>query len=339
MRKKEEREKGRCSMKKLLLILVVAAISAPLYAAGGITFVATDNTDGTCTVTFTATDPCIPPVAMGLNVKVNGDSDPCHLITAVDGMNSFFEIYMDYAYDDPCSYTYGAGNPVADPCAAGSASLPSYNFCISMGGLGGETDPDEKPAPTSGTAFVLTAGNLTDPCDPVTGTISLNALRGGVIGTDTEPMTTNLTIPFTISYVPETECMAATNPDYATWVAEGSPSCWCYERQCNGDAKGDTQFGLWPVYSNDLTVFVSAFAQTVLPPGGICADFCRDKAFGLWRVYSTDLAVFVANFAQTVVAPCSGPGCDIGCGAACDSAALPNTHYNFWCTPATCPLP
>jgi len=314
MRKKEEREKGRCSMKKLLLILVVAAISAPLYAAGGITFVATDNTDGTCTVTFTATDPCIPPVAMGLNVKVDGDSDPCHLITAVDGMNSFFEIYMDYAYDDPCSYTYGAGNPVADPCAAGSASLPSYNFCISMGGLGGETDPDEKPAPTSGTAFVLTAGNLTDPCDPVTGTISLNALRGGVIGTDTEPMTTNLTIPFTISYVPETECMAATHPDYAAWDAAGKPDCWCYEYQCRGDADGIMQYSR-PVMSYDLAIIKAAYGQ-VLPPGdpGHCANFDHILQYSR-QVMSYDLAIIKANYGLTGITPCD------------------STHINFWIIP------
>ena len=184
-------------MKKLMLILIVAAISAPLYAAGGITFTATDA-DGVCTVSISGVDPCIPPVAMALNIEVDG-ADPCDAITAVSGIDSFFDIYMDYAYDDPCTYGYGDGNPIADPCAAGSATLPSHHFCISMGGLGGATDPDEKSPPTSGTVFVLEAGNQTDPCSPVTGTISLNALRGGVIGTDTEAMTTNLSIPFTIT--------------------------------------------------------------------------------------------------------------------------------------------
>ena len=158
-----------------MLILMVAAISAPLYAAGGIDFVATNNEDGTCTVSFTATDPCIPPVAMGLNIDVDGD-DPCDLITAVSGMDSFFQIFMDYAYNDPCNYVYGAGDPVADPCAAGPASLPSHHFCVSMGGLGGETDPEAIPVPDNGTAFVLTAGNLTDPCVSVTGHIKINAL-------------------------------------------------------------------------------------------------------------------------------------------------------------------
>jgi len=192
-------------MKKLILILVVLAMAAPLYAAGRVQFVATDNEDGTCTITFDANDVIgIVPVAMGLDVKVTG-SDPCHAITAVSGMDSFFEIFMDYAYDDPCSYTYGAGNPVADPCAAGSLGLPSHHFCVSMGGLGGETDPDEKAAPDNGVAFVLTAGNLGDPCDTVTGHIKINALRGGVIGKDTDPMETNLVpvhLAFTITNAP-----------------------------------------------------------------------------------------------------------------------------------------
>ena len=200
-------------MKKLILTLVVLAMAAPLYAAGGITFVATDA-GGECTVTFTATDPCIPPVAMGLDIAVDGD-DPCDLITAVDGIDSFFDIYMDYAYDDPCNYTYGIGNPIADPCAAGSATLPSGKFCISMGGLGGDGSAPLAEAPTSGTAFVLHADNAPKG-SVVTGTIGINAIRGGVIGTDTEAMTHNLTIPFAIT-IPE-DCFPMSQPDYDMWV-------------------------------------------------------------------------------------------------------------------------
>ncbi|HIJ71189.1 MAG TPA: hypothetical protein HPP87_07475, partial [Planctomycetes bacterium] len=223
-------------MKKLILTLVVLALTAPV-SVQAITFTATDPCDGTCVVEFDAgLDPNVPPVAMGLTVTVDG-SDPCDAITAVDGIDSFFDIYMDYAYNDPCSYTYGAGHPIADPCAAGVASLPSMKFCVSMGGLGGSAKPLAS-APMSGTAFVLHADNaVADPCGPaVTGTISLNALRGGVVGSDTEPMATNLSIPFSITI--SGECFPSSHADYAMWVKAGKPDCWCNAYQCKGDANG-----------------------------------------------------------------------------------------------------
>ncbi|MHC4913580.1 MAG: hypothetical protein ACYTE5_11380, partial [Planctomycetota bacterium] len=168
-------------MKKLILTLVVLALMAPAYA---IDFTATDNGDGTCTVTFDAgVEPNLPPVAMALEIDVTG-SDPCHVITAVDTIDPFFDIYMDWAFEmesDPCTpgYSYGVGNPIAKLAQAGKATLPLHDFAISMGGLGGPAKPLDDPC-LSGTAFVLHAGNLADPCVPVTGFIRLNALRGGV---------------------------------------------------------------------------------------------------------------------------------------------------------------
>ena len=291
-------------MKKLILILVVVAMAVPLYAAGRITFVATDNVSspGTCTITFDANDLLgIEPVALGLDVKVNG-SDPCHAITAVSGMESFFEIFMDYAYDDPCNYTYGAGHPVADPCAAGSIALPSHHFCVSMGGLGGESDPEEKAAPDNGTAFVLTAGNLKYP-STVTGHIKINALRGGVIGKDTDPMETNLVpvhLPFTITVSPD--CFPSGHADYAMWLQAGKaggpfkPNCWCptvsgvpgaSDYQCKGDADGGfggkDQDGKRKWVTLPDNTILSAGWQKVdtdpsLPANFICADF--DHGFG-----------------------------------------------------------
>ena len=338
-------------MKKLILILVVVAMAAPLYAAGRVTFVATDNVDGTCTITFDANDVIgIEPVALGLDVKVNG-SDPCHVITAVSGMDAFFEIFMDYAYNDPCNYVYGAGDPVADPCAAGPASLPSHHFCVSMGGLGGETDPEAIPVPDNGTAFVLTAGNLTDPCVSVTGHIKINALRGGVIGKDTEPMETNLVpvhLPFTITVPPiPTECVKSTAPFYGEWQGSDNPStptakwaspdCWCYERNCRGDADG-VKTGIAWVNTPDLTIFVDAFgkADFKLDQTKICADFDHIKT-GVARVNTPDLTIFVDYFgkAEFKVPVCSkdwedldGPGPGVGDG---------DDDYNFWCDPDNCP--
>ena len=334
-------------MKKLMLMLMVLAMAAPLYAAGEVTFVATDNEDGTCTITFDANDIFdIQPVAMGVDVKVNG-SDASHDITAVDGIDSFFDIFMDAAYSiqsDPCDpcypYDYGEGTPIADPCGPGEIALPSKNFTVSMGGLGGESG-ELASAPDNGTAFILTAGDLLD--DTLTGHIKVNARRGGVIGNDTEPMVTNLHLDFTITHSTPTECMAATHTDYSDWKnLSGMIDCWCYCKQCNGDTSGNSAFGgAVAVFSDDLPAILppnyGSTAVTTTPGHpGWCGDTDHKGAFGgAVRVFTTDLARFLPpNYGNPSLPPCSGPGCDgpnPGVGTnGCDPNPLPNSEFNFW---------
>ena len=326
-------------MKKLMLILVVLVMSAPLYAAGTITF-----SEDAGTISYVATG--VAPVAMGLNVTVDGGEDP---VTSVSILQDFFEIYMDAAYSiesdpcDPCSYQYGDGTPIADPCAAGEIDLGSNGmfFCISMGGLGGETDPEEKEPLMSGDIIKLSTTVGT------TGQITLNNIRGGVIGSDGEPMTV-IGLPLDFTAGPD-ECMASTNPDYADWTTlAGSPECWCYCKHCNGDADGCSQFsGQVPVYLLDLNIFLPAFGNPAIAttPGdpGWCGDFARDAAFsGQVRVYTTDLARFLPMFGapNASVAVSSGPGCSgphippfVPSPPGCDINPLPNTEYNFWVSP------
>jgi hypothetical protein len=118
------------------------------------------------------------------------------------------------------------------------------------------------------------------------------------------------------------DCLNHAAPEYADWVAFGKPDCWCYPRNCRGDVDGGRQFGIFWVYTADLTPFSNAFAQVVLPPGGICCDFARDIQFGLFRVYTTDLAIFAAYFAQLEPAV-----------PVCDQAPITSGPYNFWTSP------
>lgn len=177
-------------MKKLSCLLMVLAMAIPALGAGNIVLTATDNSDGTCTISFVATGAA--PVGVGLDVDVLTGGP----ITAVGGIDSFFDIFLDAAYEmettTPGSYTYGAGAPIALQDAAGVDTLPSASFAISMGGLGGAAAP-LNPAPMSGTLAVLTAG------DDTTGTIGLNVKRGGIVDVNGEAMTTNLPLAFTIT--------------------------------------------------------------------------------------------------------------------------------------------
>jgi hypothetical protein len=77
-------------------------------------------------------------------------------------------------------------------------------------------------------------------------------------------------------YLATTECYKNTAPLYANWVARGSNPCWCYRKQCRGDANGAKVLNR-PVNIADNDILKAAFglldAQLDLVTNGICADF------------------------------------------------------------------
>ena len=295
-------------MRKTILALVVLLLTTPLYA-GTITFTATDNANGTCTISYdSGTDPA--PVAMGLDV----DASAALTDFAVD---SFFDIYIDAAFDLAGAYTYGDGTPIAEQDEAGEATLPLASFCISMGGLGGDVEPLD-PAPTTGTIV------LTGPA--CTGTITASTLRTGLAGTgvvDVEgnAMTTNLPLPFSITLGEETCYIGHGQTDEQMWIDMGRPRSWCYPRQCNGDADNIKEivppFDEFWVYNLDVGILVDGYAQVyngdpVAQPW-IAADFDHLKEivppFDEFRVYNNDVTILVNNYAQATVGDTCCPGC------------------------------
>jgi hypothetical protein len=212
-------------------------MAAPLYAAATVS--AVDNEDGTCTITIDASSEAAYPVGIALDVDVAGGI----LIDDV-AVDSFFDIYMDAAHDmeegTPGSYGYGDGTPIAKQDEVGETTLAvdGDEFCISMGGLGGET------AITASAPAISTITLTSD--EDCTGTVCLNALRGGIVGTDGVAVASNLDsacIPFAITN--PGDCMTVlgvdvSHPDvYAMFLKAGSPEAWCREFQCKGDADGD----------------------------------------------------------------------------------------------------
>jgi hypothetical protein len=144
--------------------------------------------------------------------------------------------------------------------------------------------------------------------------IAVNGIRGGVVNEDTSVEEFPTLTPCLV-IAPIVDCLNSSAPEFDEWDAWGKPDCWCYARQCKGDADGIQQFGLFWVYTGDLNIFKAAFAQTVLPAGGECADYAHDLQFGLFRVYTSDLNILKVNFAQTGLAECD------------------MTDFNFWITP------
>ena len=163
-------------MKKILASLLVLALCAPLYADGEVTFSAVDNgADVDIIMTVNTADAGDGPVGIALDVdKTSGT------LTDAVMVDSFFDILIDYAYDletdTPGSYTYGAGtSPIAKFDEPGEDVVTSDPFCISAGGLGGESGT---PADPPGGAIVLCkiSGDAGS-----TATITANAIRGGAV--------------------------------------------------------------------------------------------------------------------------------------------------------------
>jgi hypothetical protein len=113
------------------------------------------------------------------------------------------------------------------------------------------------------------------------------------------------------------ECFPSSDPAYNDWAAFGKPDCWCYARQCHGDADGMKQgsslFGFQYVSTDDLIILAAAWQikeppKAVAPypngvadvPNGICADFNHDKQgsslFGYVRVSTDDLIILANNW-------------------------------------------
>jgi hypothetical protein len=96
------------------------------------------------------------------------------------------------------------------------------------------------------------------------------------------------------------DCFPAFHPDYDEWVEVGKPDCWCYPRQCHGDADGTSQGKkeYW-VSTDDLDVLVAAWNKPLESLSGneICADFDQmPQGKKQYRVSTDDLDILIANW-------------------------------------------
>jgi hypothetical protein len=108
-------------------------------------------------------------------------------------------------------------------------------------------------------------------------------------------------------------CFPPYHPDYAQWLDLGEPECWCYPRQCHGDADGTPGGGpkcggYYYVGPSDLNILISGWLVLELGfgpgiasiPNGICADFAHDLGgnpkTGYYRIGPSDLNILIANW-------------------------------------------
>ena len=122
-------------------------------------------------------------------------------------------------------------------------------------------------------------------------------------------------------------------PDEADWDAAGRPICWCFPRQCHGDADGIRHgfspiIGYWWVGQPDLEIMVPGWLVKDPPKGpGIlnqfvagravaCGDFGHDlhgfsPVIGYWRIGQPDLEEMVLYWLEKE--PDKGTGTPADC--------------------------
>jgi len=272
-------------------------------------------------------------------VKVTVTDAELAAVADVTDVMAGFNTYIDYYYTntgflaalpDETALPGSGAHCVANPDAAGVlTALPATVFSISLGAL--DNTGGQGGVTVGGTLCNIQLSNIGASASIC---VEADGLRGGIVGDNLGTVSTDDCA--NIAGSTPTECVAATAPFYAEWVAFGKPNCWCYQRNCRGDADGLSQSskkGSWWVGTNDLAVMLAAW-QVMEPPAGpgigagICADFdhkAQSSKKGSWRVGTNDLAILLASW--QVMQPPAGAGVPV-CPMDWDGNGT--NDYNFW---------
>jgi hypothetical protein len=270
-------------MRKTVLILAVLFMTVPAMAVSNVKIYC-DKDSNHVTLSYESDANLIR--AFGLYITVDNGAN----ITKVEELDPNYRIYpgqIDIEDGEVNEY-----NTSYDPCDLGDP-----NVTIEMGSLytfdtnyiGDVNAGFEMQPGTSGTLLKFYVDNA--DCNYY---ITEEPNIGGIVMEDPyeEPNVT-------MCAPPEEECYAGM-ADYAVWVAVGSPECWCYPRQCLGDADGLPSgfFNYW-VSIPDLNIMKDAWGKPIGSMSGnmICADFDHQShGFFNYRVSIPDLNILKSNW-------------------------------------------
>jgi len=308
-------------MRKVSLILAVFLLTVPAWATVTITC-SQVGTSNNVLVSYSNDDASHKVRAFALDITVTNG-----IITDVnDKVNAYYTIY-------PGSIVI-EGNAVANKghAVADYNDLPSdtkggigtSGVTIEMGALYPPKDNNTPPSPPQ-------SGNLLRFTCTGTGnsvvTIAKNGSRGGVVMTDP-----NLTPAFVSSGCTILrECFpSCRSAEYTRWssAAVNKPPCWCYKRQCHGDADNQSEYikgkGYYYAHYKDMSLLLSAWNVREPPQGTgmawpntfICADFDRGdpeyiKGKGYYRVHYKDMSILLGIW--NVREPPNGSGLPQDC--------------------------
>jgi hypothetical protein len=307
-------------MRRISLILAVIFLATSALARVDITCVIDDNE---VTISYNVVDEPNKVRAFALDVEVTG----ANIVDVNDSISAHYYIYPGSIEIDGDGEVTAWGSPIADANDPGSITGPN-SATLEMGALYSPTSDSSPNAPP------LFGDLLKIICDakPSAVAISENETRGGVVLTDPNE-DPDVNSPG-CSGGPD--CLIGGNADqdpgseYQAWSDWGKPNCWCYARQCRGDADGKQQYATYWVLTNDLDILAAAFAKddptlatiTVHGEPGVCADFDHKKQYATYRVLTDDLTILAAYFAKNNPHP-----------PMCDASPIITGPYNFWIVP------
>jgi hypothetical protein len=324
-------------MRKFIMALAVMLIATPTWATVAIT--CEDEGGGVVKIDYSVTGEPNKVRAFALDITVDSGATIDEISDFIIGESTagnpgygiFPASFRNYVTVDEETgvpdWSDPNYSPLADPCDPDAlGGLGTDGITIEMGALYYPADDSSPNAPPdSGT---LCKVKVSGEC---TMSIAENATRGGVVLTDPDAAPTVTLSSCEVGGA--AECFPSDHPDYAEWVAVGKPNCWCYPRQCHGDAdglkEGSAKKGYYYVHFNDLNVLLAGWntlepdkgpgIATVTGPNGepgICADFAHDQEGsakkGYYRVHFNDLNILVSNW--NVLEPDKGPGVPPDCG-------------------------
>jgi hypothetical protein len=290
--------------------MAVLMVATPSWAV--VTITCTPGTGADCnlvTVSWAVSSEPNKVRAFALDITVDSGAK----IVSVSDPNAKYNIYpgsivINTTTNPPTVTDYGT--PVAnpyDPCTLPGQTQPGLNssgITIEMGSLYYPTGDNSPNAPLL--SGKLLKFRVSKDC---TVTVAENAIRGGVVLTnpnlDPAVTLTGCTVSCAVS-----DCLPNTVSYYNTWSAQNKPDCWCYPRQCYGDAdgkkEGSAKTGYFWAHFQDLNVLLAAWNQKgttttyILAKPHICADFAHDvegsAKTGYYRVHFSDLNKLLANW-------------------------------------------
>jgi hypothetical protein len=334
-------------MKKLGLVMAVLMVATPVWARVDIKC-AQDGKVVTVSYAVVGYPTTEPNKVRGFGLDITVDNEA--KIIDVSNYPVYPTDYLKKYWVYPGGIVISGGQvtdpnkPVAlstDPGALGG--IGTGGITIEMGSLYYPTgDESVNAPPLTGTLLKFEVDKV--PCYV---TITENATRGGVVATnpnlnpDVNSPGVGTTPKFYLTA--GIECLPNTVSYYQDWLLMGKPNCWCYPRQCRGDADGKMEGGKKTGYNYvhfiDLSVLLAGWnvlepatppipsgpgIVTVTAPNGIpcvCADFAHDqeggKKTGYNRVHFNDLSKLLAswNILEPATPPIpSGPGVPGDCG-------------------------
>jgi hypothetical protein len=307
-------------MKKIVFTLVLLVFASSALADVNITAAQVGETNEVI-ISWDATGETNLVRAFGINIQLDNDVN----IISINGLSADYWVYpgtIQIAADGTIT-TYGSiGAEYSDLPSDTLAGPPDGNgVTAEAASLYAPVGPGSPNAPVKfgDLASIIVSGST---CLSISANVSRAGTTGVVMENPDEVVVVNYPASCVVIDVNEgvpPECIKLGTPDYPAWEAWGKPACWCYSRQCRGDADGVKTGPFW-VAIPDLTAFRLAYNKTDIVlqnvTNGICSDADHIKT-GPFRVAIPDLTNFRIYYNKVELLV---PECD-------------PLNYNFWLTP------